>query len=371
MKYLYKINSSFDGFTPQKIEERIKNGFLTYNWREYFEDIQKGDIIFTYFVGHNVTKGVYLISRVFKIRSNKQVKCRVLHYHHNKPLITESQLRKYEKKVLIRPRGSVYVIPPSLDKRFDRFYKKEAVCDLRLDKKIKCEQCYERNSFKCKSCRIFNPNIIIKWDNEISLRIPNIEEITAPFWIIPRQQHWMKKTVSEHPLSDVFYSFKSGYEKYARLFAFGIIKAIHSHPKLSKTDFDCILGVPLSPNKKRNHELDRVSELCKLISRELGIPYKTNGLSLRKSISRRAYKLMGKEQSQFVNRYYNSLSINASLKNKKVLLIDDVITDGTTLRTIAKKIKDKSPSTNIIAATAGIMAKKHNMTPQVIRKFSR
>ena len=58
MKYLYKINSSYDGFTPRKIEERMeKSTFLTFNWKEYFDEVELGDIVFTYFIGSTVTKG--------------------------------------------------------------------------------------------------------------------------------------------------------------------------------------------------------------------------------------------------------------------------------------------------------------------------
>ena len=78
MKYLYKINSSYDGFTPQKIEERMeKRTFLTFNWREYFDDVELGDIVFTYFIGSNVTKGIYLICKVSKKLGNKKVLGRV------------------------------------------------------------------------------------------------------------------------------------------------------------------------------------------------------------------------------------------------------------------------------------------------------
>jgi len=370
MKYLYKINSSYDGFTPQKIEERMKNGTLVYKWREYFDDLEKGDIIFTYFVGPKVVKGIYLIAKVLTIRPNRQVKCRVLHHHSEKPLVPEAQFKKYEKKIITKRLGSVYVIPPSLDKQFESFYKKEVVSELYFDREVKCEKCYERKSFRCGSCRLFNPNVLIKWDNEISRRIPGIKEIAAPFWIIPRQQHWMKESFSNHNISDAFYSFKAGYCAYSRLFAHGIMKAIRNHPELSRIKFDCLAGIPLSPKKKKNGELDRVSELCKIISKESRIPYMKNGLSLHKSISRRLYKLMGKQQSEFVNRYSQYLTVNPSLKNKKILLIDDVITDGITLRTIAEAIRLKYPETEIYAATAGIMAKKQNMTPQVVRKFS-
>lgn len=370
MKYLYKINSSYDGFTPQKIEERLeKDTYLVYNWREYFDDLNKGDIIFTYFTGLGIKKGIYLISKISEIKKDKRVIGRVLRYDLQEPLIPPDEFKKYSNQILTRPIGSVYVIPPSLDITFEDIQTKVTISEIEIEAKIDCYTCFKKNTFNCESCSIFDPDFLIKWDNEASLKIPNIEEITSPFWIIPRQSHWIKKTITEHPISDMFYSFKSGYRYYSRLFAFGIIKAIDSHPRLRKVSFDYILGIPLSPDKKKYGEFDRVAELCKIISREMNITYLKNGLSLSDPISRRRYKWLGKARD-FLRDYYEYLKINTpQLDDKKILLIDDVITDGATLNSTSRKISDAYPASQIYAATAGIMAKKNNMSLEVIQKF--
>ena len=75
---------------------------------------------------------------------------------------------------------------------------------------------------------------------------------------------------------------------------------------------------------------------------------------------------------EFKKDYNQFLQINTpDLNNKVVLLIDDVVTDGATLQVTANKIKDKYPNCQICAATAGIMAKKRNMTARVIRKYKK
>ena len=84
--------------------------------------------------------------------------------------------------------------------------------------------------------------------------MPGFEAVTAPFWVIPYQSHWTKTTISNHTISRIFYNFKSGFGQYSRLFARGIKKAINADPEFKKTKFYLILGVPLSPLKKKNGE---------------------------------------------------------------------------------------------------------------------
>lgn len=366
MKYLYKINSTYDGFTPQKIEERLeKRAFLIFNWREYFDEVELGDVIFTYFIGNGVTKGIYLICKVSRKLDNKRVLSRVLRYDQKEPLISPTAFAKYESDIITRPIGSVYVIPSFLDIAFEDLRKKVTVSEIEIEEKANCYRCEPKN---CAECPLLNPNFLIKWDNEVALKIPVIDQVVSPFWIIPRQSHKMKMSISEHPISRLWYDFKSGYEAYARLFAFGILKAIENDARFN-VQFDFILGVPLSPEKKKNNELDRVSELCKIISSETKIPYLPNGLSLTANVTKGEYRRLGK--ATFEPDYYAALKLEipTSLDGKTVLLIDDVVTDGPTFKIISKKIKDSYPDCHIFGAAAGIMAKVGNMSQNAYDKF--
>lgn len=126
---------------------------------------------------------------------------------------------------------------------------------------------------------------------------------------------------------------------------------------------------PFSPEKKKNNEMDRVSELCKILSKETKIPYLPNGLSLATHLTKREYRALGK--NTFEPDYYASLKIDVpvSLDGKTILVIDDVMTDDPTLKVISKKIKDAFPNCHIYGAAAGIMAKQDNMTQYTYDKF--
>ena len=367
MKYLYKINSNYDGFTPAKIEERMEKAtFLTLNWKEYFDDVELGDFVFVYFTGKPAANGIYVICKVSKKLNGKKVLTRILRYSQNKPLISPTIFKKYQKKIMNRPIGSVFVIPSFLDITFEAIREKVTISEIEMKEDANCYECETKN---CSECSLLKPNFLIKWESEVALSIPSLEQIISPYWIIPRQSHWMKRTISEHPISRIFYDFKSGYKAFARLFANGIFKEIQDDTRFNSVRFDYILAVPLSPEKKKNHEVDRVAELCKILSEETGIPYLPNKLSLTAHIIRREYKREGK--TTFANDYFNNLRIASSipLDGKTVLVVDDVITDGVTLGTISKKIKDRYQTCRVFGASAGIMAKVDNMVPNAYKKF--
>lgn len=88
MYYLYRIDSAFDGFTPKEIPRRVQNRYLTYNWNQYFDEVEKGDIVFTYFFGRNQPRGIYLIAKAVKFPSRNVVKAKVLDYDCETPIIS-------------------------------------------------------------------------------------------------------------------------------------------------------------------------------------------------------------------------------------------------------------------------------------------
>jgi len=371
MYYVYRISSSYDGFTPKKIESRLVDArYLEYNWNQYYDQLEKGDIVFTFFTGGEVLPAVYLISKIVEIKGDKKAKGKVLRYDMENPLIPVEEFLQIEDLVFTRLRGSVFVVPPSLDRFFDKVLSREVLSDIEIFEKVDCRHCGYKD---LRKCAIFSPEYMINWNKEVDLRIPGFSNIISPFWILPRQSWWMKLSYSQHIISRIFYAFKSGYDLYARLFAEGILIAMERDETFSKVKFDLITNIPLSPEKKTAGELDRVDLVCSILSSILGSLYLKNVLVLSKPISRREYKFLGKSSLEFANDYFRFLEWNSkqSLDDKKILVADDVITDGKTLTTFAKKIHEKYPKAQLYVATCGIMAKMRNMTPLAIRGYAR
>lgn len=372
MFYLYRISSSYDGFTPERIPHRVrKKRAFYYNWPQYFDQVERGDIIFTYFIGRGVKRGVYLISKVTQLIAPNIAKAKVLVYDSKTPILADDDLAKYKKVIFNRPRGSVFVIPTFLDHFFEEILRDRVISDIQISEKIDCYECFEKSKFPCNKCSIFDRDYIINFGKEVVLEIPGYECIIAPFWVIPYQSHWTKTTIRQHTISRIFYNFKAGFSQYTRLFARGIKKAIQAEPKMTKVRFDLILGIPLSPRKKKSKEFDRVKELCSELSKITKIRYLPNGLTLLRHISRKEYRNWY-SNTKFVNDYCKALKLNAgALDGKRVLIVDDVITDGMTLGAISEKITKKFPRSLLYGAAGAIMAKKRNVSPIAVKKFER
>ena len=372
MYYVYRISSSYNGFTPKKILSRLVDvRYLEYNWNQYYDQLEKGDIVFTFFTGRGILPGIYLISKIVEIKGAKKAKGKVLRYDMEKPIIPGEEFNRIKNLIFTRPRGSVFVIPPSIDPFFDKVLSKEILSDIEIFEKVDCRNCKYEEDFR--KCPIFSPEYMINWNKEVNLRIPGLNNLISPFWILPRQSWWMKLSYGQHIISKIFYAFKAGYDLYARLFTEGIVIAIKRHDYFNKLRFDFITNIPLSPEKKTAGELDRVDLVCSILSVILDLPYIKNMLVLSKPISRREYKFLGKSSSDFVKDYFQFLewNTNRSLDNKKILIVDDVSTEGKTLMTFVKKIHERYPKAQLYVATCGVMAKKRNMTTLAIKRYER
>lgn len=371
MYYLYRISSSYDGFTPEQIPYRVrKKRDFYYSWPQYFDQVERGSIVFTYFIGSGVSRGIYLISKVTQLIEPNIAKAKVLDYDSKTPILADDDLARYKKVIFNRPRGSVFVIPTFLDPFFEKILRDRVISDIEISEKIDCYECFEKGKFPCNKCSIFDRDYIINFGKEVSLKIPGYECVTAPFWVIPYQSHWTKTTIRQHTISRIFYNFKAGFSQYARLFARGIKKAMQAEPKMTKVKFDLVLGVPLSPRKKKK-EFDRVKELCSELSKITKIGYLPNGLVLSRHISRKEYRNWY-SNTKFIGDYCKALKLNAgSLNAKAILIVDDVITDGMTLRAISEKIAKKFPRSLLYGAAGAIMAKKKNVSPIAVKKFER
>jgi hypothetical protein len=123
-------------------------------------------------------------------------------------------------------------------------------------------------------------------------------------------------------------------------------------------EFDCIVPVPLSPEKARNGEIHRTKLLANELSRLDKVPVK-EVLSLTGTISKRSMINAGHTYYQFERRYAALLEASDELQSlSRILLVDDVLTRGGTLKVIAKEIWRLNPEAEVIVATGMQMVLK-------------
>ena len=112
-------------------------------------------------------------------------------------------------------------------------------------------------------------------------------------------------------------------------------------------DFDYIVPVPPDRGRKRKREFNPILEIAKILSRRLGIPLLTGNLIKIKQTLPQA----GLTRAQRIINLDGAFKLKhpGKIKGKKILLIDDVYTTGTTINECAQLlIKQKA---DVVALT--------------------
>lgn len=116
------------------------------------------------------------------------------------------------------------------------------------------------------------------------------------------------------------------------------------------SDLDCIVPVPLHPDKLRKRGYNQSEEIARGMAEVLQIPCKS------KLIQRAVYTSSQTKKSRF-NRWENVSSVFVvpepdSVNYKNILIVDDVVTTGATLEACAQKLLESTNSKVSIATLA-------------------
>jgi predicted amidophosphoribosyltransferase len=344
MKYLYKINSGFDGFTPAKLPERMVRKRLELVWKKYLDDVEKGDEIWVYFYGrHQFEPGVYAKGVAADVLYDKGYV--VLHVNQSAtaaPLTDHADTAKIAAVVAVRYQ-QVFVLPESLGAK--------PVCDMQTT----ATSCLAR---RCGSCPTWArlPRI-----NRRVLQTPQrlaeyVDRYVPAYWVTPPRNFLYKNHRSVRPSiqmsSELFFRFKFGEAALAFPLSLGMQRALG---KAHTPEFDAIVPVPLSPDKAKKGELHRTLALATELGKLLGIPVR-EWLELSGPISKRK---LGLPPKQFEAAYIKKLRVTGRVsRSNSLLLIDDVCTNGSTLRVCADAIRAANPDCRVTAVTAGQMTVK-------------
>jgi ComF family protein len=96
-----------------------------------------------------------------------------------------------------------------------------------------------------------------------------------------------------------------------------------------------IVPVPLSPKKKRRRGFNQSEEMGKIISNAAGIPLLSNVL-LKTKESKPQMELNKEERKENIKDCFKA---KEEVKNKNILLLDDVYTTGSTMEECARILK--------------------------------
>lgn len=140
----------------------------------------------------------------------------------------------------------------------------------------------------------------------------------------------------EEPLRKAFLRYKfSGKRQYAPVFARWMADCLNSQ-ELS-TSFDYVTWAPLSHLRRWRRGYDQAQLLAESAAKQLSLPiYPTLQKAYRRPLSR-----LSGDRSARMARILDAYSIrkNADVRNRSILLIDDIITSGATLSECARILK--------------------------------
>ncbi len=347
MKFLYKIHSRYDGFSPRRIPDRAIDGkVLELGWQRYFEEVEEEDEVWIYFHGGSFSEGVYVKGSVVSKDAQKEVVNLLIEdYSTTAPLTDNKTSRQVGEIVSVRYR-QVFFVPDE--------WKTVANCSLSTTA-ISCATRLCRDCATWRRLPQVDPRMLNRpW----RMGEKTIAAFSPAYWAIPPRSflYYAGRTINpgvEHT-SGLFRRFKVGDKNLAFPFALGIVQAL----KRSRiTEFDAIVPIPLSPEKVVQKELHRALVLSQEVGRLLGVPV-VELLSLENPIGKRALKrLTGAGPEAFESAYARELRAEARAKKySSLLVIDDVCTEGSTLECAALALIEVNPTATIYAATAAQMA---------------
>lgn len=103
-------------------------------------------------------------------------------------------------------------------------------------------------------------------------------------------------------------------------------------------EFDCVISVPPRLGRMKSEKYDQAAQLARHVARRLSLPYFKNVLYQREA-SKKQSTLSTEERRENVRGKFAAGS-SVSVKDKTVLVIDDVSTTGATFEECARVLKE-------------------------------
>ncbi len=116
-----------------------------------------------------------------------------------------------------------------------------------------------------------------------------------------------------------------------------IVEIMIDKLSIENINFDYILYVPLHKKRERKRGFNQSKIIANQLGKELGV--EVLDILERSKNTRRLFELDEKERKQELKNVFKISKDIENYRNKKVLLIDDIFTTGSTVNEIAKSLK--------------------------------
>ena len=153
-------------------------------------------------------------------------------------------------------------------------------------------------------------------------------------------------------MKELLHAYKFGGRKYlAHFFVKLMSRFAENH--INKADYGAIVPVPVDAAKMRERGFNQSALISAALARRLGLPH-LSGL-LRRVTSSSPQSLLPKEDRRSNVAGCFSVKEAARIQNKRLLLIDDILTTGYTASEAARVLKEAGArSVTILASARGL-----------------
>jgi competence protein ComFC len=146
----------------------------------------------------------------------------------------------------------------------------------------------------------------------------------------------------------IIHDFKYGHQIYLRQPVARWLRSALDDARLRDCRFDMIIPVPLHPTRQRERGFNQATMLAELLSAQVSIPSKLLLERVRYTTTQTAL-----DRAERMENLHNAFRLrkNMDVRGLRVLLIDDVLTTGSTLSECARILK-RAGAISVHAATA-------------------
>src|SRR5947208_1017105 len=147
---------------------------------------------------------------------------------------------------------------------------------------------------------------------------------------------------------EIIHEFKYGRQIHLRHLVARWLRAALDDDRLCALHFDVIVPVPLHPTRQRERGFNQASLLAELLSAQTSSPARPFLERIRYTTTQTAL-----DRSERMENLHNAFRLrkNADVRGLRVLLVDDVLTTGSTLNECARILK-RASAFSVHAATA-------------------
>ena len=147
---------------------------------------------------------------------------------------------------------------------------------------------------------------------------------------------------------NLVHAFKYGHQRHLRHPLAEWLGETMNDSRLRGRRFDLIVPVPLHPARERERGFNQATLLAELFARQVEVPLRPVLERIRYTTTQTAY-----DRAERMENLHNAFRLRkkADVRQLRVLLIDDVLTTGSTLSECARVLKEAG-AISVYAATA-------------------